>query len=144
MKRRGSLAGPLHLFRRTIHSGNRHLWKTLSQSARVKSRPAAKFDQSCSPSRTVIWPNSCDNPFGVITKQMFATERISPRGMLEKTVMFKSMIFMSPWNSCCFVEKKLFWRHLKRFPLAHSVLVLVFSVKSFPQLVMNWMEISSG
>ncbi len=51
-----------------------------------------------------IWPKSRNNAPCIITEKVFAAERISPGGMLEKTVVFKRLIFVSVWQGCCLVE----------------------------------------
>ena len=87
-----------------------------------------------------VWPKSRDNSPCIITEKMFAAERISPGGMLEKTVVFIGLVIVSVWEGRGVVELKHFMRQssktsfgaiLSLFPVAHSILVRFFSVKKF-------------
>src|SRR4029453_16913044 len=75
-------------------------------------------------------PESRDDAVGVVPKKTFATERINPGGVLEKTVIFVRSIGAHIWNCCC-----LKWNlSLTHFFVASSSKIgsrLVFGVKKF-------------
>ena len=59
---------------------------TLRQAARIESRPAPELDQFRSGRGFAIRPEDSTDAIGVVAEQVFATERVEPRDLLEETL----------------------------------------------------------